>query len=389
MRTSTPLVDMMSEHALDGIALVPGANMKYLTGLVFHNHERLTLALIPAASAAPTAPAHDDDTLPCLVLPAMEHKRAQASATLPLRYFPWNDAEGPSDALRQAVDAVWGQWKWSGQPALPLTIGVEYTAMRVMELRALEHACQGTGIATPDATPLLSRLRMVKSQAELAAMTEAVRIIETALHTVIKAIKTGMTERELAALWSREIIAAGAEGESFPCLVASGPNSANPHHVAGDRTFASGDLIVLDGGAVYNGYCSDITRTVALGEPGAEQRHMYECVREANLAAQAVVRPGVTGEQVDQTARQHIAQYGYGDYFIHRTGHGLGLEIHEPPYIVAGNTAPLHLGTTFTIEPGIYVSGTGGVRIEDDVVVVETGCRSLTTFERNLIVLPE
>jgi Xaa-Pro aminopeptidase len=239
-----------------------------------------------------------------------------------------------------------------------------------------------------DATPLLARLRITKDRYELAAMVEAVRMIETALRNTIVQIRPGITERQLAAIWKHEIMATGAEGESFDCMVASGPNSANPHHHNSDRAFQVGDMIILDGGAIAEGYASDITRTVALGTPNATARHIYSLVQEANAAGRRAVRPGTTGEAIDTATREVIAGGGYGDYFVHRTGHGLGMECHEQPNIVAGSTQPLDIGTTFTIEPGIYIPGVAGVRIEDDIVITENGGKSLTTFDRELLVLP-
>jgi Xaa-Pro dipeptidase len=190
---------------------------------------------------------------------------------------------------------------------------------------------------------------------------------------------------------SQAIIDAGAEGESFEGIVASGSNSANPHHGGSDRAFQAGDLIVVDFGAVFDGYASDITRTFALGEPGTQARHIYEVVKDANATGKAAVHAGVTGEQIDRAARSVIEHAGFGQFFPHRTGHGLGIEVnpcHEPPDLVSGSTTPFAVGTTFTIEPGIYIEGVGGVRIEDDVVITLDGYRSFTNFERELIVLP-
>lgn len=364
----------LRQHNLDAAVVVPGANLRYLTGLALHAYERLVLLIIPA-----------DDRPPALVLPALESERARAatrsaSGTPLLHIYPWDDATGPTEALHQAVQAV------SGSFAAEPTITVEHTVMRVMELRALEDALPG--LRTVDATPILASLRMSKDAEELAAMTEAVQMIEMALRATIAAIEPGRTERQLAAIWKHEIFAAGAEGESFACIVASGPNSANPHHHNSDRPLQSGDMIILDGGAVVCGYASDITRTVALGQLDSTARHVYEVVLAANLAGRHAVRPGTTGEAIDQAARAVIAEAGYGEYFIHRTGHGIGMDCHEPPNIVAGSREPLTVGTTFTVEPGIYIPGVVGVRIEDDMVVTDSGNRSLTTFERELLVLP-
>lgn len=370
------LVTHMQEQGIHAAAIVPGASLRYLTGLTFHPGKRLTLALIAA-----------DNTPPCMVLPAMETTRAHVATRIGgssdsfLHFYAWHDSEGPAQALQQALEHTFQHM--SGQPPV---LAVEYTVMRVMELRDLEQMLPGVQIV--DATPLLASLRMVKDAQELALMAEAVRMIETSLRKTLTQIRPGITERQLAAFWKQEILATGAQGESFECMVASGTNSANPHHNNTDRALQAGDLIILDGGAIYEGYASDITRTVALGNLSPESQRIYDLVLAANTAARAAVRPGFTGEQLDQVARQVIVDGGYGDFFLHRTGHGLGLDVQEAPYIVAGNTQPLAVGNTFTIEPGIYVVGVGGVRIEDDMVVTEDGGRSLTTFERELITLP-
>lgn len=352
------------------LAVVPGASLRYLTGLALHGYERLIMLLLPA---------HADGG--ALVLPALEHTRVAAlleQHNLPITCYPWQDQQGPAEALAAATAQV------LAGAAQPL-IAVEHLVMRVMELRVLEAALPS--LRTTDATPLLARQRMVKDAAELAAMREAVRIIEAALQDLLPAIKLGVTERELAAQWRAAVLAHGAEEEAFPCIVASGPNSANPHHHNSTRAFAAGDLIILDGGAVYQGYVSDITRTVALGDPGTQARQIYALVQAANAAGRAAVQPDATGAAIDAAAREVIVAGGYGEQFIHRTGHGLGMEAHEAPNIVAGSTAPLPIGATFTVEPGIYVPGLGGVRIEDDLVVTAEGGESLTTFPRDLLVL--
>ena len=368
------LTTAMANQDLDAIVIVPGANLRYLLNVSFHPSKRLTLALCPRDGG------HSQ-----IVIPALELSGVRTQLSGVAQFHAWTDAEGPAAALRQAAEHILRGPR--------VRIAVEHTVMRVMELRALEDVGRKLGVELEivDATPLLAQMRMVKDADEQAAMAEAARIVEEALQNTIAQIKPGVTERQLSMMCTQAIMAAGAEGESFENLIASGPNSANPHHNVSDRAFQPGDLIVLDCGAVYGGYASDITRTVALGEPTAEARHIYQTVLAANTAARNLVRPGVTGEQIDRAARDVIAEAGYGDYFLHRTGHGLGLEInpcHEPPDLVAGSVAPFAVGTTFTIEPGIYIEGVGGVRIEDDVVITEDGCRSFTSFQRELMVLP-
>jgi Xaa-Pro dipeptidase len=363
------VIAALRERGLDGLALMPDANLRYLSGLNFHHGKRLTLVLVPAGG-----------TTPCFVIPALEQSQAEATSLIEMRYFPWGDAEGPAGALAAAVEAAFGPG------ARALTLAVEHTSMRVMELRALESAVPG--LRSVDATPLLAELRMAKDEQELAAIAQAVRIIEVALGRAVAHIRPGITERELSRVISDEVIAAGGDGESFENIVASGPNAANPHHNNTDRPLQAGDLIIVDCGARYGGYISDITRTFALGEPGEEARRIYELVLRANEAGRARARPEATGAEIDAATRAVIEAGGYGQYFIHRTGHGFGIETHELPNIVAGSDEPLAPGTTFTVEPGIYVPGLTGVRIEDDVVISTEGAQVLTSFPRELQVIP-
>jgi Xaa-Pro aminopeptidase len=359
------LKNAAAAQGLAAVAVIPGASLHYLTGLDMHQSKRLTVAFFPVEGP------------PSFVLPLLEASRVQAATAIPLQIYPWSDADGPADALQRCCDDL----GLAGR-----RIGVEYTSMRVLELRGIERCAPG--VQAEDAVALIADLRMVKDDEELAAMVEAARMIDSALAATLPQIRVGQTERQLAAILSHAIEATGAEGLSFGSIVAGGPNGANPHHDNGDRPFQAGDLIIIDCGAKYGGYLSDITRTVALGEPSVEQRTIYELVRAANAAGRAACRPGASGEEIDAATRAVIVAGGYGDYFTHRTGHGLGLDAHELPNIVAGSTAPLRPGTTFTIEPGIYVGGLCGVRIEDDMVITADGARTLTSFPRELVVLP-
>ncbi len=351
----------MRDHNVDTLALVPGANMFYLLGLTIHQSERLAVAFIQAGGDV------------ALVLPALEQPRAAMEAQTPIRWYPWQDDQGYETALRQCVDDL----------QIGGTLAVEYTAMRVLELRAIEAVA---AVQTSDATALIAQLRMVKDADELEFMRRAVEAVEKGLHEAIQCIRPGVTERAVADVWEQAMRVAGSEGVSFSTIVASGPNSANPHHTTGDRELQPGDLIILDGGARVGGYASDITRTVVLGEPSADVRRIYDTVLQANRAGIAAAQLGAGGAAIDQAARTVIDAAGYGQYFVHRTGHGLGIEIHEPPYLHGNNTAPLPLGAMFTVEPGVYMPGVGGVRIEDDVVLTRQGAHVLTTFERDLIV---
>jgi Xaa-Pro dipeptidase len=203
----------------------------------------------------------------------------------------------------------------------------------------------------------------------------------------LEEIMVGMTERQIASKMMNKMMESGAHAIAFGPLIQSGPNASNPHGVVGDRKIQSGELLLFDFGLTLDDYSSDLTRTVSLGDPSAEMKQIYEVVKAANAAGRAAVKPGVTGADIDRAARKVIDDAGYGEYFTHRTGHGLGLEIHEAPYMVSDETTKLKPGMTFTIEPGIYLPGVGGVRIEDNVVVTETGGESLSSFTRDLLIL--
>ncbi len=358
------LSELLKLYKLDYLALVPGANLTYFTGLTMGLSERPTVAFFPAEGR------------PIFVLPGLEAPHAKEVLPFSTDFYPYTDEEGHEAAFLRAGKDL----KLSGK-----TVGVEYLRMRILELRRIEHI--GPDCRIQAAEFLLPELRMIKDETELAHMREAVRITEAALQATIDQVKPGHTELEIENILHTHMQRAGAQGMSFGSIVVSGPRTASPHTSASERVVEPGDLLLFDCGARYRGYPADITRTFAVGKLDAELAAVYEVVKAANAAGRRFAGPGKKAEDVDRAARQVIEQAGYGQYFIHRTGHGLGLEVHEPPYIVAGNEIALRPGMTFTIEPGIYLPGKGGVRIEDDVVITETGCDSLTTFARDLISL--
>jgi Xaa-Pro dipeptidase len=258
--------------------------------------------------------------------------------------------------------------------------------MRLLEYRLLESALPDATVV--DATDVLASLRMFKDEIEVAAMQKAAVIAENALAALIPEIKVGMTELEVAGMLIQQLLKHGSSGVlPFQPIVSTGLNGANPHAVPSERKLAKGDLLVIDFGASVDGYFSDITRTFAIREYSEEQERVYNTVLAANQAGHETAAPGVTCQSVDQAARDVIEDVGYGEYFIHRTGHGLGMQTHEAPYIRSDNPMVLEPGMTFTIEPGIYLPNKFGVRIEDDVLVTDGGLRSLTTFPRELQVI--
>lgn len=247
---------------------------------------------------------------------------------------------------------------------------------------------KATGIALRPTSNLIERLRLIKDEAELAILAEAAAIADRTYEHILTFIEAGMTEREVELELEFTMRKQGATSSSFAIIVASGKRSALPHGVASDKRIEEGDLVTMDFGARYKGYCSDITRTVMIGDPDDKQRHIYDIVLAAQKRTIERIKPGMTGREVDAIARDFIAEQGYGDKFGHGTGHGLGLDIHELPRLSynQGETV-LAPGMVVTVEPGVYIPDFGGVRIEDDVVITDTGCRRLTKSHKELVVL--
>jgi Xaa-Pro aminopeptidase len=253
-----------------------------------------------------------------------------------------------------------------------------------------QHYANGllTGRTLVATSGVVEEERAVKDAGEVARIEAACRIADEALMAIRRRFADGPTEREFARELESEMADRGAEGPSFPTIVASGPNSALPHHRADDRTIIEGDLVVVDFGALVEGYHSDMTRTFVVGEPSAEQARMIEVVTQAQQAGAAVVRPGLETRAVDQACREVIAAAGLGDRFTHGTGHGVGLQIHESPWIGTASVGTLATGNVVTVEPGVYVPGLGGVRVEDSVLVTEHGGRPLTLHPKDSRCLP-
>jgi Xaa-Pro aminopeptidase len=234
---------------------------------------------------------------------------------------------------------------------------------------------------------LLTVLRGSKDEVEIAAMVAAQRIAESALEELLGEIAVGMTEKEIAARLQYLMVTAGAEKLSFDTIVASGPNSSMPHAVPTERRIENGDFLTIDFGCVYHGYCSDMTRTFAVGSVSDEMRAVYDTVLEAQLAGIAAAKAGVSGKEIDGAAREVIEKAGYGPYFGHSFGHSLGIDIHENPNASPGNNEPMPVGAVISAEPGIYLPGRFGVRIEDVLVLEESGCRNITAFPKELLVI--
>lgn len=360
------LIEKLRSRGIDTLALNAGPSITYLTGLHFHLSERPVVALFRP------------DFTPAIILPELEAAKVEG-LQYPLQVFTYGeDPKTWEAAFNEAICSM---------HISEHRIGIEMRRMRVLELRFLEKAASQARFIS--AEELLADLRMYKDDTEIVAMRQAVKIAQLAIEATLPTIKPGITESQVASELTFQLLRNGSSPEfPFSPIVASGPNSANPHATPTKRALSNGDMLIIDWGASYDGYISDLTRTFAVGsKPEAELVDIASIVKKANRAAYHQAAPGVKAGAVDQAAREIIERAGYGQYFIHRTGHGLGMESHEEPYIRAGNDLLLAPSMTFTIEPGIYLPGRGGVRIEDDAIVTESGIESLSDLPRQLIVL--
>lgn len=373
-----------AEAELDAVAVIPGPNLRYFTGLSFHLSERPVVLFVPTHGVAR------------LVAPGFEAGKTEGLG-FDVALHTYDDVAGPAAAFEAALSALRSAPK-SRKAAAPRKaaptdaphdgrawLGVEGRRMRFLELDLM--ARSGHGPRVFDADEVFAELRMRKDADEIAAMRRAAAIAEAALAATLPLVRPGVTERSIAHELFVQLLRAGSDIEvPFTPIVASGPNGANPHATPTERALAPGDLVTIDWGAASGGYFSDITRTVAVaGAPvHPELVRAYETVELAARVGRERVRPGATGQDVDRAAREVIDDAGLGAYFTHRTGHGLGLEGHEEPYMREGSHGALEAGMTFTVEPGVYIPGLGGVRIEDDIVVTATGGESLTTLPRDL-----
>ncbi len=349
--------DQMIDKKVDIAAIGPTSNMRYLLEFAPFADERLCVLIISI-----------DDV--SMIVPDLNAEETAAHTTV--KVIPWKDSEGPQKAVQQIQDKY----------RLPGVLAVD-PAMRADSLLQLLKGLKPEKVITVE--ELISPLRLVKTDQEIELLQQAAGQADKAMQEAIDACNSGVTEKEVA--WAAEsaFVQNGAEEVSFT-LVASGPNSAYPHHRSTDREIRKGDPVIIDIGASFQGYKSDITRMVHQGMPDHKVLQVYDAVKHANRKAFSFVQPGVAAEDIDRVARNHLEEAGYGEAFIHRTGHGIGLDVHEPPWIMAGNKTVLQAGMVFSVEPGVYLPGKFGVRVEDIVVVTDDGVRNLTGFDHSLVV---
>ena len=350
------------QAGLDGLVITPGYDLQYLIGSRAQTFERLTALVVPASGAEPVV------VLPRLELAAL---RQSAAADLNLDMRDWVDGEDPYTLV---ADALGGHARAGVTDSMP--------ALHLLPLAGK------LGAVPVLATPVLAGLRMIKDAAEVDALRAAGAAIDRVHARVPEFLRPGRTEAQIASDITEAIVAEGHSEAAF-VIVGSGPNGADPHHRHSDRVLQAGDVVVVDiGGPIEPGYHSDCTRTYSLGEPATDIAERYAVLQRAQAAAVAAVRPGVRAEQVDAAARDVLAAAGLGEFFVHRTGHGIGLSVHEEPYIVAGNELPLAEGMAFSVEPGIYFPGDWGARIEDIVIVTSAGASAVNAGPHDLIVVP-
>ncbi|MFF9897838.1 aminopeptidase P family protein [Streptomyces longispororuber] len=349
-----------ADAGLAGVLVAPGPDLVWLTGYrVPAETERLTLLVL--------VPGQD----PVLVVPTLEAPDAERATGAPaLTLRDWTDGVDPYAVTAPLLSG-------SGR------FGVSDNAWAMHLLGIQRQLPDSSYVALTEALPML---RAVKDQAELERLAAAGAAADAVYEEIRKVAFAGRRETDVAGDLADLLRRFGHEQVDFT-VVGSGPNGASPHHEAGDRVIEDGDMVVLDFGGLKDGYGSDTSRTVHVGEPTDEERRVHDIVREAQDAACRAVRPGIACQEVDRVARAVITEAGYGEYFIHRTGHGIGVTTHEPPYMIEGEEQPLVPGMCFSVEPGIYLPGRFGVRIEDIVTVTEDGGRRLNTTPREMAIV--
>jgi Xaa-Pro aminopeptidase len=351
---------VMTEQGVDFLFITPSSDLTYMLGYPAHASERMTVLCVPREGEA------------FVVAPTLEASRLASRRDI-VDVHRWEETESPSELTARLVEGAAGS-----------AIAISDQTWSVFLLRLQQALPEASFVP---GTNVIRALRMVKDDYEVEQLRHAGRQTDLAWEEFVETYElTGKTERQAAEEIRRLLRKRGLPGDGFT-IVGSGPNSASPHHMTSERVIQNGDAVVFDFGTTWNHYWSDLTRTVHVGEPSDEFRRVYDIVLEANRAARAAVRPGVPCEAIDKAARDVIEAAGYGEYFIHRVGHGLGLDGHEEPYMVRGNTLPLEPGMVFSDEPGIYIPGRFGVRIEDILVCTADGAESFNDARRDLVVM--
>lgn len=362
MSRQARIAQALSDAGFDAFLATSDAGIFYTSGFATHAYERLTAVLVTAGGGL------------SLIVPALDEEAAREQ--LPdVEMRTWIDGDDP---LALVIDELRGRGLASG------SVAVEDLRFPVGWADRVRGELQGLKLVHGE--QFLSNLRVVKDAEELSRLEDAAVAVSNAFDALGDHLAAGVTEAEASATLVRLIAEAGAVCSGSP-LIAAGANGAKPHTSSGPRALVEGDVIVVDSGSIVDGYWGDITRCFVVGEPSPKQQEVYDIVRRAHGAAIDALRPGALTGEIDKAARDVIDEAGYGEYFVHRTGHGLGVEVHEPPYLAPGTENELKEGMVVTIEPGIYLPGEFGVRLEDDVAVTADGSKVLSTAARELRVV--
>lgn len=360
-----PLTDLRSwlqAEDIDAAFLTSPDTIFYCSGFRSEPHERLLVLIVLKNSG------------PLLICPQMEVEDAKKSCEA-AEVLGYTDIENPWEKIKQAIAA---------RNLAMLKVAIEKEHMNVERYEHIQHYFSAHTFVS--AEEKLRKLRMIKSANEIVKIREASRLADLAVEIGVQEIAEGKTEMEILAAIEFEMKKMGYE-MSFSTMVLTGANAASPHGTPGMNKVQRGDLVLFDLGVVYEGYCSDITRTVAFGDINERQAEIYETVLKAQEAAISVSKPGLSCAELDLTAREIIKEKGYGDFFSHRLGHGLGISVHEYPSITETNPLLLEAGMVYTIEPGIYIPNIGGVRIEDDIYITDNGCEILTKYPKSIQII--
>jgi|SRR5690625_447839 len=357
------LIHQLKQHNLDSAFVTSKANVYYLSQYYTDPHERLVAVYVSQS--------HD----PVLIVPAMEENDAK-EAGWSFDIISYHDHENVWELFANYLKKA---------NAIPQTIGVEHNHFTLDRYETLTQTFPS--IQVTDITHMLANMRVIKNQEEYHLLKQAAELADFGVKTGVEAIKEGVSELEIMATVEYELKKQGIQEMAFATTVLSGPKTASPHGIPGQRTIQKGDFVLFDLGVVYEGYCSDITRTVVFHTASYEQKQIYETVLAAEEKAIEASNNEVPVGKIDRIARGHIEQAGYGQYFTHRIGHGLGIDVHEYPSMHSDNELPLQKGMCFTIEPGIYVPNVGGVRIEDMVFMTKEGAMPLTAYPKKLQII--
>ena len=356
------LAGRLRQENLDAILLGPSSDLEYLAGLRLFADERFKGLVVCS------------DGRIFSIVPRLYREQMETVLGPECPDCVWDDAEG----FLAKVSARWKDFGLQGK-----NVAVN-DGIRAVDLLDLERSVPGTVFV--NGHHVVEAMRLIKSPGEMDLLRKGARIADAAFEALLPFIRSGVREGDVARRLEELLAEKGADGLSFPTIVASGPNGSNPHYMGSSRILQEGDPVVIDFGCTYRGYCSDTTRTVFVGKASEEDRAIYRVVLEANLAGEEAVREGAAAQDVDRAARRVIEKAGFGEFFINRTGHGIGVAVHEAPYIMEGNLQELKKGMAFSVEPGIYIPGRLGIRIEDIVLVTEKGAEPLSFFPKELTI---